>query len=76
MKRVSDRQAAREVLVMKGEEIIAEGTMAECAVSLNVRVETIYFYTTAAYARRLAKAKSIEKRRLVVFLDEDESEGA
>lgn len=47
----------------KGENILAFGTMKQIAEKLNVKVKTIYFYTTPAWKKRCKK--SINRRELV-----------
>lgn len=46
----------------RGEKFIGVGTKRELAGLLNVKVETISFYATPAYKKRINQAKS---RRLV-----------
>lgn len=46
----------------RGEKFIGVGTKRELAELLNVKVETISFYATLAYKKRINQAKS---RRLV-----------
>ena len=46
----------------RGEKFIGVGTKRELAELLNVKVETISFYATPAYKKRINQAKS---RRLV-----------
>ena len=48
----------------RGEKFIAIGTKKELAELLNVKVETISFYATPAYKKRINEAKS---RRLVLI---------
>lgn len=50
-----------EYAVYKGDELIVIGTAEECAKQLNVKPETIYYYTTDAYKRKLKKRKNPEK---------------
>ncbi len=49
-------------VLYRGEKFIAIGTKKELAELLNVKVETISFYATPAYKKRINEAKS---RRLV-----------
>lgn len=71
-KEISEKMKNRQVIVMKGQETIAEGTVTECAEKLNVLDRTIYWYSTEAYQRKLSKVKSLENRRMTVFMDEDD----
>lgn len=48
----------------RGEKFIAIGTKKELAELLNVKVETISFYATPVYKKRINEAKS---RRLVLI---------
>lgn len=61
----------REVVVYRGEDIIATGTYRECAEALGVLPATIAFYTTPTYQRRLAKRKD-HGRRIAVVKTNDE----
>lgn len=49
----------------RGEKFIAIGTKKELAELLNVKVETISFYATPAYKKRINEAKA----RRLVFVD-------
>jgi hypothetical protein len=62
----------REYAVYKGENLIALGTLEECASKLNVTKEYIYWLTTPTAKRRLAKRKNPEKCTTAVRLDNDE----
>ena len=56
--------------IYKGENILAIGTERQLARKLGVKVETIKFYRSPAYARRLAKRKKRgENCRVIVALD-------
>jgi len=62
-----------EVVMMRGDQIIDEGTIGEVAARRGVQPETIRFYLTKAYERRLARAKDLERRITVTRTDiEDE----
>ncbi len=64
--------SSKEYVVYKGESLICIGTMMECAQHMGVLPETIYFYTTHAYQRRLAKRKNPGNCLTVTELEEDE----
>ena len=66
------RPSVLEVAVYEADRIIAVGTVGQVAEELGVKPETIRFYTTPAYQRRLAKRKTLDKSRTVVRLDEEE----
>ena len=59
----------KEYAVYKGEQLLAVGTATECAEELNVKPETIHFYTTPTYMRRLMKRKNPSNCRIAVKLD-------
>lgn len=61
-----------EVAVYQGDDMLATGTLTEVAAKLKVNPETIYFYLTPAYERRLAKRKTLDRSRTVVRLDDDD----
>ena len=44
--------------VYKGDELLGIGTAKELAERLKVKVETIKFYSTASYQKRIKKRKS------------------
>lgn len=50
--------AEKEFALYKGEEIIAEGTIQEIADQLQVKVETVKFYNTPAYKKRVARRRA------------------
>lgn len=50
--------------VYKGEDLIASGTLRECAEKLSVKPDTILFYRTPSYKRR-----TTENARRTVKLD-------
>jgi len=47
--------------VYKGDEIICTGSARECAEALGVKVETIYFYASPAWKRRVERLESRTK---------------
>lgn len=61
-----------EVVVMRGDTIIDEGTIKDVAARRGVQPETIRFYLTGAYERRLAKAKNLDRRITVTRTDGDD----
>lgn len=59
-----------EYAMYKGENLLVIGTESELARELGVKVETIKFYRSHAYQRRLAKRKKRgENCRVIVELD-------
>ncbi len=53
-----------EVTVYRGEDIIAFGTIRECAKKLGVQPGTIYFYLMPSYQARIAKRKNSDPSRV------------
>ena len=47
----------------KGEECLGIGTLRELAKELNVKYDTMYFYTTPTYKKRCKKGKN--RRELI-----------
>ena len=64
----------KEYAMYKGEECLAIGNVYELAKMLNVKVDTIRWYSTPTYKRRLQKKnkKRIENRRVLVELGDEE----
>lgn len=59
-----------EYAMYKGENLLAIGNERQLARELGVKVATIRFYRSPAYAKRLAKRKDIGKNcRVIVVLD-------
>lgn len=59
-----------EYAIYKGENLLAIGTERQLARELCVKVETIKFYRSPAYQRRLAERKKRgENCRVIVALD-------
>ena len=57
-----------EYAVYKGDNIIAMGTLQECATKLNIKPESIMYYKTPTYIKRTTEKTG---RRLVVLKEED-----
>ena len=62
----SDSMSKAIFAAYKGDRFIAEGTSRELAKALGVKIETVYFYRSPAYARR-----GSGKNRMVVIRVED-----
>ena len=64
----------KEYAVYKGENLVCIGTAKECAAEMGVLPETIKFYTTPTYQKRLARRKksSAAGYLTVSKLEEDE----
>lgn len=63
-----------EVAMYKGDTFLFEGTIKECAAHRKVKPETIKFYLTPAYQRKLAKRKRSKNPIQVIRLDDDEDD--
>jgi hypothetical protein len=57
--------------VYKGEEIVCVGSLKECAERMGVKKETVKFYTTPTYRRRIAKRKRARNYITVIKLEEE-----
>lgn len=68
------RKAQTEVAVYKGDEFLFTGTIQECAEHFDVRQETIRYYLTPAYAKKLAKRKRSRKAIQVIRIDDEDDE--
>ena len=55
----------------KGEELIADGTLKEISAKLGVKIETLRFYKSPAYKKRIRG----ENARILVCIDEEEEDG-
>ncbi|MDT1995190.1 hypothetical protein CKN82_07045 [Carnobacterium divergens] len=58
-----------EYAVYKGDELLGIGTAKELAERLKVKVETIKFYSTASYQKRIKKEN--HNRLISVKLEDD-----
>ena len=68
----------KEYALYKGDDVIAVGTIQEIAAKTNVKPDTIRFYTSPAYEKRLAARKDKNARRMVCTyceVEEDEQNG-
>lgn len=61
----------KEYVVYKGESFVFIGTIQECAQHMSVLPETVRYYTTPAYQRKLAKRKRARNFITVTKLEED-----
>ncbi|WP_026572484.1 hypothetical protein [Bacillus sp. UNC438CL73TsuS30] len=68
------RRATKEYAVYKGDELLVIGTARECAEALGVQRETIIYYMSAAYQRRLSKRKDTKNALVTVPLDDEDDE--
>lgn len=61
----------KEYAVYKGEDLLVIGNVIECANFLGVKPETIRFYKTPCYQKRIAKRKNPKNYRTVICLDDE-----
>jgi hypothetical protein len=62
----------KEYAVYKGESLICIGTIVECAKHMGVLPETVRFYLTPTYQKRLAKRKNPKNYLTVTKLEDDD----
>jgi hypothetical protein len=63
---------AKEYAVYKGDSLICIGTIKECAEHMDVKPETVRFYTKPSYQKRLEKRKNPRNYITVTRLDDEE----
>lgn len=56
-----------EVAVYKGDTLLCIGTLRECAQRLNVKPNTVYYYTTAAYRRKVNARSRSKSTRIAII---------
>lgn len=61
----------KEFAIYKGEEFLFIGTAQECAEHLNVKTDTIRYYASPAYLRKLERRKA-RNYLIAVRLDDEE----
>lgn len=64
----------KEYVVYKGETFVCMGTVQECARHMGVLPETVQYYTTPTYQKRLAKRKKARNYLTVTKVEDDENE--
>jgi hypothetical protein len=60
-----------EYAVYKGDSFICMGTVKECAEHMNVLPDTVKFYTTPSYEKRIEKRKKARNYITVIKLDDE-----
>ena len=65
------RQALREFALYKGENVLAIGTISDIANQLEVRKDTIAYYKTQAYRRKLEKRKNSNNPIILIEIEEE-----
>lgn len=63
-----------EYALYKGENILSIGTIDEIAKDMRVQRETIKYYTTGAYQRKLTKRKNPKNFKVLIPLDDEREE--
>lgn len=58
----------------KGDDFLAIGTLKELADRLSVRKETIIYYATPAYRKRVLESKNPNDRMIVIRVEGDDEE--
>jgi hypothetical protein len=59
-----------EVAVYKGDTFLTLGTVKECADYLGMKEETLKFYLTPTYRKRLEKRKKSKNPIIVIRIDD------
>lgn len=59
-----------EYAIYKGDNLLCIGTPKECADFMGVKVETVKFYLTPTYQRRVAKRKNARNYLTVTKLED------
>lgn len=65
------RKADRQYALYKGDEFIAEGTPREIAKKTGKTFDTLMFYATPAYRRRVEKAKKARLEMVEIEYDDE-----
>lgn len=65
----------REYALYKGEEILCIGTIDEIARAQRIERETVMFYKTPGYLKRIQKRKRGQDYMLLIAIEEEEPEG-
>jgi len=61
----------KEYVMYKGEDLLSIGTLDEIAEERGIDRETVRFYTTPAYGRRVAKRKNARNYITVTRMEEE-----
>lgn len=61
----------QEYALYKGDELLCIGTIEEIAEDQGVQKETIKFYATDSYKKRVSKRKVSRSTRILVCLDDE-----
>lgn len=47
----------REIVVYKGEDVVCQGTVRQCARHMGIKPSSMYYYLMPAYQRKVARRK-------------------
>jgi hypothetical protein len=72
MRTLTPELLSKNVQLYKGDQLLDEGTVEQVAAARGVQAYTILWYLTAAYQRRLAKRKTLDRSLFLVDLDEED----
>jgi hypothetical protein len=61
----------KEYAVYKGDNFMYIGTSKECAEFLGVQTNTIFFYASKAYKKRLEKTKNPQDPVIVIKIEDE-----
>lgn len=70
-----NRRDQRDYALYKGEEIMCIGTIDEIAKAQGIDRQTVKFYKTPGYLKRVEKRKTSNSSMLLIEIVEDEEEG-
>lgn len=63
---------AKEYALYKGDTFLCIGTMKEIAKQRNITLETVRFYRTRAYKKRVEKRKNSKNAMILIKIPEDD----
>lgn len=61
----------REYALYKGEELLYIGTTKEIAKAYNMNVDSVKYYLSGAYKRRVENRKNSKNPRVLILLEDD-----
>ena len=70
--RKSRNMATKEYALYRGEDLMCIGTASEIAQERNVQVQTILFYKTPSYQKRVESRKTSKNALVLVAFDDEE----
>ena len=66
------RKKMKEYALYKGDEFLSVGTVEEIAKEVGAKPETVMYYGTNAYKRKLAKRKDSKNAKILIKLEDEE----